>query len=95
MSYNESIYKPRYRNLSINKENELYNKCQDTLIFLYNKYYGSAINVTHTEVSSLKEKIKTGITTFSKYKKDFGHMNYLCNIGKIDEAIKYKQDNNV
>ena len=88
----ENKYKPRYRNLSFGADNELYNKCQDTLIYLYNRYYGSALNVTSGMVCNLRENIKLGVTTLTKYKKDFGELAYLCNCGKIKEAEKYLKE---
>lgn len=88
----ENKYKPRYRNLSLGADNELYNKCQDVLIYLYNRYYGSALSVTSGMVCNLRENIKLGNTTLTKYKKDFGELAYLCNCGKTKEAKKYLKE---
>ena len=88
----ENKYKPRYHNLSFSADNELYNKCQDVLIYLYNRYYGSALSVTYAMVYNLRENIKLGNTTLTKYKKDFGELAYLCNCGKIKEAKKYLKE---
>lgn len=85
----EEKYKPRYRNLSLKADNELYNKCQDVLIYLYNKHYGSALSVSHSIVWNLRENIKLGLVTLSKYETDFGELAYLCNCGKVDEAKEY------
>ena len=88
----ESQYKPQYRNLSFGADNALYNKCQDVLIYLYNRYYGSALSVSSIMVLCLRENIKLGNTTLTKYKKDFGELAYLCNCGKIKEAEKYMKE---
>lgn len=85
----ESKYIPRYRNISIEGDNALYNKCLDTLNYLHAKYYGSAINVHHYMVYNLKENIKKGLVTLSKYKKSFGELAYLCNKGEIEQAEIY------
>ena len=88
----ENKYKPRYRNLSFSGDNKLYNKCQDVLIYLYNRYYGSALYVTSGMVYNLRENIKLGNITLTKYKKDFGELAYLCNCGKTKEAKKYLKE---
>jgi hypothetical protein len=67
----ESHYIPRYKNMSVEGDNKLYNKCMDVLNALHCRWFGSAYGVTHSEVRDLKERIKRGETSFTRFRKEF------------------------
>ncbi len=97
----EKTYIPQYRNMSVDADHRLYNKCMDFLNALHSRWYGTAYGVTHGEVRFLCEKIKRGETTFTKFRRSFNESCLRQNLGlgpndplpmskkKIDGLKKY------
>ena len=77
----EDEYLPRYRNMSINASDKMYNDLMRKMETEYCRWYGSAYSLTHGDVRSLLNDIMTGKTTFSKWKKEMADANIRANMG--------------
>lgn len=60
---------PKYRNMSIDAYNEMYNDLMRKMEDQYCRWYGSAYGLTYSDVRQLQKDIMTGKTTFAKWKK--------------------------
>ena len=77
----EDEYLPRYRNMSINASNEMYNDLMHKMEAEYCRWYGSAYSLRHGDVISLLNDIKRGKNSFSKWKKEMADANIRANMG--------------
>ena len=72
---------PKYRNMSIDAYNEMYNDLMRKMEDQYCRWYGSAYGLTHSDVRQLQNDIMTGKTTFAKWKKEMTDANIRANMG--------------
>ena len=77
----EDQYLPRYRNMSINAYNEMYNDLMRKMEDQYCRWYGSAYGLRHADIKQLQNDIMTGKTTFTKWKKEMADANIRANMG--------------
>ena len=77
----EDQYLPRYRNMSINASNEMYNDLMRKMEDQYCRWYGSSYGLTHADIKQLQDDIMTGKTTFTKWKKEMADANIRTNMG--------------
>ena len=77
----EEQYLPRYRNMSINAYNGMYNDLMNKMEDQYCRWYGSAYNLGPSDVRQLMNDIMTGKTTFAKWKKEMADANIRANMG--------------
>ena len=82
MKSNEELkWLPKYRNMSIDAFNEIYNDLMRKMEKEYCRWYGSAYGLTHSDVIQLQNDIMTGKTTFTKWKKELADANIRANMG--------------
>lgn len=81
LNESEEEYLPRYRNMSIEASNKMYNELMDKMETVYCKWYGSAYSLTHRDIRQLQNDIMTGKTTFAKWKKEMADANIRANMG--------------
>ena len=77
----EDQYLPRYRNMSVNDSNEMYNDLMRKMEDQYYRWYGSSYGLTHRDIRQLQNDIMTGKTTFTKWKKEMADANIRANMG--------------
>ena len=67
--------------MSINAYNEMYNDLMSKMEDQYCRWYGSAYNLSSSDVRQLMNDIMTGKTTFTKWKKEMADANIRANMG--------------
>lgn len=77
----EDQYLPRYRNMSTNAYNTMYNDLMHKMEAEYCRWYGSAYNLCSSDVRQLMNDIMTGKTSFAKWKKELADANIRANMG--------------
>jgi hypothetical protein len=77
----ENQYLPRYRNISVSAYNEMYNDLGRKMEAQYCRWYGSAYNLSSSDVRQLMNDIMTGKTSFAKWKKEMADANIRANMG--------------